>query len=132
MEAFSGSRAILSGPAGGVVGYAVTSYSRTEGHPVIGFDMGGERREWGGSAALFGAGGGRQADRVLLQGPPPTLAATLESTSTSSRPPRPASASRCHSWTSTQWLPEVAPASSSGEPLFLPLFPALAPGWGCP
>ncbi|KAM3839584.1 5-oxoprolinase isoform 2-T2 [Vipera latastei] len=41
MEAFSGSRAILSGPAGGVVGYAVTSYSRTEGHPVIGFDMGG-------------------------------------------------------------------------------------------
>ncbi|XP_034275895.1 LOW QUALITY PROTEIN: 5-oxoprolinase [Pantherophis guttatus] len=41
MEAFSGSRAILSGPAGGVVGYAVTSYHRVEGHPVIGFDMGG-------------------------------------------------------------------------------------------
>ncbi|KAK9402794.1 5-oxoprolinase [Crotalus adamanteus] len=41
MEAFSGSRAILSGPAGGVVGYAVTSYSGMEGHPVIGFDMGG-------------------------------------------------------------------------------------------
>uniref|UniRef100_A0A670ZUZ2 5-oxoprolinase, ATP-hydrolysing n=1 Tax=Pseudonaja textilis TaxID=8673 RepID=A0A670ZUZ2_PSETE len=41
MEAFSGSRAILSGPAGGVVGYAVTSYHRTEERPVIGFDMGG-------------------------------------------------------------------------------------------
>ncbi|XP_058035032.1 5-oxoprolinase isoform X2 [Ahaetulla prasina] len=41
METFSGSRAILSGPAGGVVGYAVTSYHRAEGRPVIGFDMGG-------------------------------------------------------------------------------------------
>ncbi|CAG2221215.1 OPLAH [Mytilus edulis] len=35
---FNGSRAILSGPAGGVVGYAMTTY---EDHPVIGFDMGG-------------------------------------------------------------------------------------------
>lgn len=41
MEQFSGSRAVLSGPAGGVVGYAVTSYSSTEKKPVIGFDMGG-------------------------------------------------------------------------------------------
>uniref|UniRef100_A0A670IWM4 5-oxoprolinase, ATP-hydrolysing n=1 Tax=Podarcis muralis TaxID=64176 RepID=A0A670IWM4_PODMU len=41
MEAFSGSRAILSGPAGGVVGYAVTTYRREDGQPVIGFDMGG-------------------------------------------------------------------------------------------
>jgi len=38
---FSGFRAILSGPAGGVVGYAVTSYDSEEGSPVIGFDMGG-------------------------------------------------------------------------------------------
>ncbi|XP_076111400.1 5-oxoprolinase-like isoform X2 [Mytilus galloprovincialis] len=38
MELFNGSRAILSGPAGGVVGYAMTTY---EDHPVIGFDMGG-------------------------------------------------------------------------------------------
>ena len=36
-ESFTGSRAILSGPAGGVVGYAQTS----EVVPVIGFDMGG-------------------------------------------------------------------------------------------
>ena len=35
---FNGSRAILSGPAGGVVGYAMTTY---EDQPVIGFDMGG-------------------------------------------------------------------------------------------
>ncbi|XP_076810904.1 5-oxoprolinase-like [Clavelina lepadiformis] len=38
IDKFNGSRAILSGPAGGVVGYAMTSF---EDQPVIGFDMGG-------------------------------------------------------------------------------------------
>lgn len=38
MDRFNGSRAVLSGPAGGVVGYAVTTKSNK---PVIGFDMGG-------------------------------------------------------------------------------------------
>ena len=38
---FSGLRAILSGPAGGVVGYALTSYDPETRTPVIGFDMGG-------------------------------------------------------------------------------------------
>ena len=32
----------MSGPAGGVVGYAMTSYQEETGQPVIGFDMGGE------------------------------------------------------------------------------------------
>ncbi|XP_039760263.1 5-oxoprolinase [Pararge aegeria] len=41
MNLFNGSRAILSGPAGGVVGYALTSYEKETGLPVIGFDMGG-------------------------------------------------------------------------------------------
>nr|XP_057916017.1 5-oxoprolinase [Doryrhamphus excisus] len=41
MQQFCGSRAVLSGPAGGVVGYAVTSYKQMEERPVIGFDMGG-------------------------------------------------------------------------------------------
>lgn len=36
---FSGLRAILSGPAGGVVGFAQTSYDPVEGTPVVGFDM---------------------------------------------------------------------------------------------
>ncbi|KAJ1820262.1 hypothetical protein LPJ75_000984, partial [Coemansia sp. RSA 2598] len=40
-HAFSGLRAILSGPAGGVVGYAATAYSAAASVPVIGFDMGG-------------------------------------------------------------------------------------------
>lgn len=38
---FTGLRAILSGPAGGVIGYARTCYDAEEGTPVLGFDMGG-------------------------------------------------------------------------------------------
>ncbi|KAL9123787.1 MAG: hypothetical protein Q9217_006818, partial [Psora testacea] len=41
VDLFSGLRAILSGPAGGVVGYALTSYDPHTKIPVIGFDMGG-------------------------------------------------------------------------------------------
>lgn len=41
VDIFSGLRAILSGPAGGVVGYALTSYDHETKIPVIGFDMGG-------------------------------------------------------------------------------------------
>lgn len=38
---FSGLRAILSGPAGGVVGYSATCYNPENEIPLIGFDMGG-------------------------------------------------------------------------------------------
>ena len=38
-DRFIGSRAVLSGPAGGVVGYAMTMREEEEG-PVIGFNMG--------------------------------------------------------------------------------------------
>ncbi|XP_048517998.1 5-oxoprolinase [Dendroctonus ponderosae] len=41
MQNFNGARAILSGPAGGVVGYAVTTWQKETELPVIGFDMGG-------------------------------------------------------------------------------------------
>jgi 5-oxoprolinase (ATP-hydrolysing) len=41
VDKFSGLKAILSGPAGGVVGYALTSYDPVAKTPVIGFDMGG-------------------------------------------------------------------------------------------
>ena len=42
MDKFTGFKAILSGPAGGVVGYARTTYSpTTTTTAVIGFDMGG-------------------------------------------------------------------------------------------
>lgn len=39
VEKFTGLKAILSGPAGGVVGYAITSYDSETKTPVIGFDM---------------------------------------------------------------------------------------------
>jgi len=39
VDNFSGLKAILSGPAGGVVGYAITSYDEETKTPVIGFDM---------------------------------------------------------------------------------------------
>ncbi|SPO02914.1 probable 5-oxo-L-prolinase [Cephalotrichum gorgonifer] len=38
---FGGLKSILSGPAGGVVGYAQTTWDDEERKPVIGFDMGG-------------------------------------------------------------------------------------------
>jgi 5-oxoprolinase (ATP-hydrolysing) len=43
VDKFSGLKAILSGPAGGVVGYALTSFDNKSTKPpgVIGFDMGG-------------------------------------------------------------------------------------------
>lgn len=41
MGEFNGSRAIISGPAGGVVGYAQTTYQTAGQQAVIGFDMGG-------------------------------------------------------------------------------------------
>ncbi|WVQ73617.1 hypothetical protein IAR50_003197 [Cryptococcus sp. DSM 104548] len=40
-DKFSGLSALLSGPAGGFVGCALTAYSLTRAKPVIGFDMGG-------------------------------------------------------------------------------------------
>ncbi|KAI0383983.1 5-oxoprolinase [Hypomontagnella monticulosa] len=40
-ENFSGLRAILSGPAGGVIGYARSCWDPEEKTPVLGFDMGG-------------------------------------------------------------------------------------------
>jgi 5-oxoprolinase (ATP-hydrolysing) len=49
---FSGLRAILSGPAGGVVGYALTSYDPETKTPVIGFDMGGTSTD----VSRYGAG----------------------------------------------------------------------------
>lgn len=43
IHSLSGLRSILSGPAGGVVGYAETCYDRASATPVIGFDMVGSR-----------------------------------------------------------------------------------------
>ena len=52
VDRFSGLKAILSGPAGGVVGYALTSYDAETKTPVIGFDMGGTSTD----VSRYGAG----------------------------------------------------------------------------
>ena len=41
VDHFSGLKSIISGPAGGVVGMALTSYDEQDKRPIIGFDMGG-------------------------------------------------------------------------------------------
>ena len=41
VSSFFGNKAILSGPAGGVVGFSTTAYDPTTRQPLIGFDMGG-------------------------------------------------------------------------------------------
>ncbi|EJD47806.1 5-oxoprolinase [Auricularia subglabra TFB-10046 SS5] len=41
LENFSGLKSILSGPAGGVVGFALTSWDEERKQPVIGIDIGG-------------------------------------------------------------------------------------------
>ena len=41
VEHFTGLKSIISGPAGGVVGMALTTYDERDGRPCIGFDMGG-------------------------------------------------------------------------------------------
>lgn len=41
VQHFSGLKSIISGPAGGVVGMALTSWDETDGRPIIGLDMGG-------------------------------------------------------------------------------------------
>src|SRR6202012_2797816 len=52
VASFSGLKAILSGPAGGVVGYALTSYDPGTKITVIGFDMGGTSTD----VSRYGAG----------------------------------------------------------------------------
>eukprot|EP00927_Polykrikos_kofoidii_P049315 TRINITY_DN4338_c0_g1_i1.p1 TRINITY_DN4338_c0_g1~~TRINITY_DN4338_c0_g1_i1.p1 ORF type:complete len:1313 (+),score=238.34 TRINITY_DN4338_c0_g1_i1:525-4463(+) len=41
MDSFTGHLSLLSGPAGGVVGYAATGYDRETKQALLGFDMGG-------------------------------------------------------------------------------------------
>lgn len=65
MDSFSGSRAVLSGPAGGVVGYSATTYRAEGGQPVIGFDMGGMKAEKWGRGWLNNQAGPCQASRSM-------------------------------------------------------------------
>ena len=65
---FSGLKAILSGPAAGVVGFAATCWDSVEKIPVIGFDMGGtstDSRFDGNLEHVFGS----KVAGVLIQSP---------------------------------------------------------------
>ena len=57
VKSFFGSRAVLSGPAGGVIGYARATFDRLEKKQAcIGFDMGGTSTDvsrWNGSAEVI-------------------------------------------------------------------------------
>ncbi|RWW34550.1 hypothetical protein GW17_00000703 [Ensete ventricosum] len=57
-QSFSGHKAVLSGPAGGVVGYSQTLFGLETSKPLIGFDMGGTSTDVSGGSKLkfqFGA-----------------------------------------------------------------------------
>ena len=70
VKSFCGSRAVLSGPAGGVLGYAAATYDRLEPRRAcIGFDMGGTSTDvsrWDGQAEVIYEG---RAAGVQLQVP---------------------------------------------------------------
>lgn len=60
MQNFRGARAILSGPAGGVVGFAVTGRRDTD-RPLIGFDMGGTSTD----VSRYAGGSGSSYEHVV-------------------------------------------------------------------
>ncbi|MCD6526139.1 MAG: hydantoinase B/oxoprolinase family protein, partial [Desulfuromonas sp.] len=63
-DTFNGSRALLSGPAGGVVGYAQTCRRVLPQMPVIGFDMGGTSTDVSRYDGRCGGRGGGHYDLV--------------------------------------------------------------------
>ena len=106
VEKFTGLKAILSGPAGGVVGYAITSYDEETKTPVIGFDM-----VWTCPTIIRISRRVSNNDRAerarMFRG------MVKAGTSTSSRRQQQASRFSLPNSTSTLWLPGVAQDSSS-------------------
>jgi hypothetical protein len=102
---FSGLKSILSGPAGGVVGYALTSWDEEFKHPIIGCAP----LSWMLSCTRLIFPGWMSAGRRQ------TSPATRAGTRSHMRRPRPASRSSRRSWTSTPSQPAEAHASPSGR-----------------
>lgn len=105
---FSGLRAILSGPAGGVVGYAQTSFDKDKKKPIIGFDMGGTSTGMFGSRIFFLCGTSRLTYSINQ-----TFHDMPARTSMFLRPTPQVLPSRPRSWTSTP-LPLVVVRAWSG------------------
>lgn len=66
---FSGLRAILSGPAGGVIGYAKSCYDSDTNEPLLGFDMGGTSTDVSRFAGAYGHVFETETAEVTLQVP---------------------------------------------------------------
>ncbi|KAL3690636.1 hypothetical protein R1sor_004287 [Riccia sorocarpa] len=66
---FSGHKAILSGPAGGVVGYARTTHGLETNQPIIGFDMGGTSTDVSRYAGSYEQVLETQTAGVIIQAP---------------------------------------------------------------
>ncbi|CAM6093520.1 unnamed protein product [Calypogeia fissa] len=66
---FSGHKAILSGPAGGVVGYARTTFGLETNQPIIGFDMGGTSTDVSRYAGAYEQVLETQTAGVIIQAP---------------------------------------------------------------
>ncbi|CAK9224540.1 unnamed protein product [Sphagnum troendelagicum] len=66
---FSGHKAILSGPAGGVVGYAQTTFGMETQQPIIGFDMGGTSTDISRYAGSYEQVLETQTAGVIIQAP---------------------------------------------------------------
>lgn len=79
---FTGVRALLSGPAGGVVGCAITAYSSSRRRPVVAFDMGGTSTD---------------GERVRVLQADPQCRGTMGCTRPSTSPLPPARGSPCPS-----------------------------------
>lgn len=97
VDKFTGLKAILSGPAGGVVGYAITSYDEETKTPVIGFDMVSCKISQ--QRCATDTSGLTYFDRAELA--QTFLDMVMVVTSTSLKPPLPVLLSNHHSWTST-------------------------------
>jgi hypothetical protein len=120
VDNFTGLKAILSGPAGGVVGYAITSYDEETKIPVIGFDMvtpPSLTHQINFAASFFFSKTlftDTTTNEFNREAPAQTYLVTEKAgTSTSLKPPPPASPSSRPSSTSTPSLPAAALASSS-------------------
>ncbi|KAN0061276.1 hypothetical protein ACQY0O_006122 [Thecaphora frezii] len=69
VDHFSGLKSIISGPAGGVVGMALTSYDRDDGRPVIGLDMGGTSTDVSRYAGMYEQVFETVLDGITIQSP---------------------------------------------------------------
>jgi 5-oxoprolinase (ATP-hydrolysing) len=69
IQDFVGSKAILSGPAGGVVGVSYTAYDESNKNPIIAFDMGGTSTDVSRYAGHFNEIIESETDGIIIQSP---------------------------------------------------------------